>query len=145
MLPWLPVVRRTAWCRVLCPVWDNERSPGTEGDVSHHNFSRHMLHRVRAGKIRDMFNLFPADLFSLNFHQLEVVSRYRDPQLQVAENGLYLFIFISNLCRRWCLATYFIPNNRDLIWSKTIIVLGCKRINQPDSNSHFKWSRLHIT
>ena len=26
----------------------------------------------------------------LNFHSLEVVSRYRDPQLQVGENYLYL-------------------------------------------------------
>ena len=28
----------------------------------------------------------------LNFHPLEVVSRYRDPQLQVAEKFAYLFI-----------------------------------------------------
>ena len=28
---------------------------------------------------------------NLNFHPLEVASRYRDPQLQVAENYLYLF------------------------------------------------------
>ena len=31
-------------------------------------------------------NPFPAKLIYLNFHPLEVVSRYRDPQLQVAEN-----------------------------------------------------------
>ena len=29
--------------------------------------------------------------YNLNFHPLEVVSRYRDPQLQVAENYSYLF------------------------------------------------------
>ena len=29
---------------------------------------------------------YPAKLISLNFHPLEVVSRYRDPQLQVGEN-----------------------------------------------------------
>ena len=28
----------------------------------------------------------PTELIYLNFHPLEVVSRYRDPQLQVAEN-----------------------------------------------------------
>ena len=33
----------------------------------------------------------PAKLIYLNFHPLEVVSRYRDPQLQVAENYSFLF------------------------------------------------------
>ena len=32
-----------------------------------------------------------AKLIYLNFHPLEVVSRYRDPQLQVGENYSYLF------------------------------------------------------
>ena len=32
-----------------------------------------------------------AKLQNLNFHPLEVVSRYRDPQLQVGENYSYLF------------------------------------------------------
>ena len=32
------------------------------------------------------FNLYPAKLNNLNFHPLEIVSRYRNPQLQVAEN-----------------------------------------------------------
>ena len=31
-------------------------------------------------------NAYPAKLIYLNFYPLEVVSRYRDPQLQVAEN-----------------------------------------------------------
>ena len=31
-------------------------------------------------------NPYPAKLIYLNFHSLEVVSRYRNPQLQVAEN-----------------------------------------------------------
>ena len=31
------------------------------------------------------FNPYPAKLLYLNFHPLVVVSRYRDPQLQVAE------------------------------------------------------------
>ena len=34
---------------------------------------------------------YPADLLYLNSHPLEVVSRYRDSQLQVAENYSYLF------------------------------------------------------
>ena len=37
------------------------------------------------------FNSYPAELIYLNFHPLEVVSRYRDPQLQVSENYAYLF------------------------------------------------------
>ena len=32
------------------------------------------------------FNPLPAKLNNLNYQPLEVVSRYRDPQLQVAEN-----------------------------------------------------------
>ena len=32
------------------------------------------------------FNPFTAKLFNLNFHPLEAVSRWRDPQLQVSEN-----------------------------------------------------------
>ena len=33
-----------------------------------------------------IINPYPAELISLNFHQLEVVSRYRDPQPKVAVN-----------------------------------------------------------
>ena len=33
-----------------------------------------------------LFNPLTAKLFNLNFHPLEVVSRCRDPQLQVSEN-----------------------------------------------------------
>ena len=38
-------------------------------------------------------NPFPAKLNYLNFYPFEVVSRYRDPQLQVAENYSYFFYF----------------------------------------------------
>ena len=38
-----------------------------------------------------MINPYPAELIYLNFHPLEVVSGYRDPQLQVAENYSHLF------------------------------------------------------
>ena len=34
----------------------------------------------------NLFNPLAAKLFNLNFHPLEVVSRWRDPQLQVSEN-----------------------------------------------------------
>ena len=34
-----------------------------------------------------ILNPLTANLFNLNFHPLEVVSRWRDPQLQVSENS----------------------------------------------------------
>ena len=46
-------------------------------------------------------NPYPAKLIYLNFHPLEVVSRYHDPQLQVGKNYSYLhnlnLMFIFNL------------------------------------------------
>ena len=61
-----------------------------------------------------MFNTLTAKLFNWNFThlklwiaylkfcladaQLEVVSRYRDPQPQVGENYSYLFNLIANIC-----------------------------------------------
>ena len=36
--------------------------------------------------VKQYFNPLTAKLFNLDFHPLEVVSRWRDPQLQVSEN-----------------------------------------------------------
>ena len=44
-------------------------------------------------------NPYLAKVFYLNFQPLEVASRYRDPQLQVAENYSYLFDLYTNICR----------------------------------------------
>ena len=41
-------------------------------------------------------NPYSAKLIFLNFQPLKAVSRYRDPQLQVAENYLYLFNLSTN-------------------------------------------------
>ena len=41
-------------------------------------------------------NPYNTELFNLNFHSLEVVSRYRDPQVQVTENLRYLWNLIPN-------------------------------------------------
>ena len=41
---------------------------------------------IPRGCFNNQSNPLPAKLFYLNFHPLEVVSRYRDPQLQVDEN-----------------------------------------------------------
>ena len=51
----------------------------------------------------------------LIIHPLEVVSRYRDPQLQVAENYSYLFSVSTNISKFRCFYTHFIPNTSDLI------------------------------
>ena len=50
----------------------------------------------------------------LFFHPLEVVSRYRDPQLQVGENKPYLFNLRPNICKFCRLNTHFVHNNCDL-------------------------------
>ena len=42
---------------------------------------------------------YHAKLINLNFHPLEVVSRYRDPQLQVAENYSYMFNLSTHICK----------------------------------------------
>ena len=57
---------------------------------------------------------FHTKLAYFNFYPPEVVSRYRDPQLQVGENYTYLFNLGPNICKYWCLGTYFIPNNSGL-------------------------------
>ena len=56
-----------------------------------------------------------ARLCNLNFHPLEVVSRYRDPQLQVGENYSYLFSLGAHICKTWCFNTHFVPNDIDLM------------------------------
>ena len=38
------------------------------------------------------FNPYPAKLNNLNFHPLEVMSRCRDPQLQVSDNYYQVFV-----------------------------------------------------
>ena len=41
-------------------------------------------------------NPYNTELLNLNFHSLEVVSRYRDPQVQVTENLCYLWNLSPN-------------------------------------------------
>ena len=45
-----------------------------------------VIPEMYSGSQRDGFNPLTAKLFNLNFHPLEVVSRSRDPPLQVSEN-----------------------------------------------------------
>ena len=46
---------------------------------------------------------------------LEVVSRYRDPQLLVGEKSLYLLNLKPNICLCWRLNTRIVPNSSDFI------------------------------
>ena len=62
-----------------------------------------------------IINPSSAKLNNLNFHPLEVVCRYRDPQLQVGENYWYLFSLRPNIYKSWCLNTHLIPNTCNLI------------------------------
>ena len=50
----------------------------------------------------------------LNFHPPKVVSRYRDPQLQVAENYSYLINLGPDICKFRCLNARFAPNESNL-------------------------------
>ena len=52
-------------------------------------------------------------LHTLNFHPLEVVSRYREPQIQVGENHSFINLIQKN-CKSLCLNTHFVPINCDL-------------------------------
>ena len=53
-------------------------------------------------------NTLTAKFLNLNFHPLEVVSRLRDPQLQVDENYSDLTKWGSTLFQSCCLMSHFI-------------------------------------
>ena len=56
------------------------------------------------------FNPLSAKLFNLNFHPLDVVSRRRDPQLQVSENYSDLTKWRSTIFKYCWLMLHFILN-----------------------------------
>ena len=55
-------------------------------------------------------NFLTAKVFSWNFQPLDVVSRWRDPQLQVAENDSDLTKWRSMILIYCCLMSHFILN-----------------------------------
>ena len=61
-------------------------------------------------------NPCPAKLMYFNFHPLEVVSRYRDPQLQVAENYLYICLLWAHIFANRDVQTH-ISSPITVIWS----------------------------
>ena len=62
------------------------------------------------------FNHYPAKFIYLNFQPLEFVFRYRDPQLQVVENYLYLFNLRTNIYKCWFWRLKSIPT----LWEEII-------------------------
>ena len=72
-------------------------------DISHLILYRFNISRASV-------NPLTAKLFNLNFHPLEVVSRWRDPQLQVSENYSYLTKWRSTLIKSCWLMSHFIFN-----------------------------------
>ena len=62
----------------------------------------------QANNCRSSLNPLTAKLFNLNFHPLEVVSRWRDPQLQVSENHSDLTKWTSTLFKSCWLMSNFI-------------------------------------
>ena len=54
--------------------------------------------------------IYSKKLFNFDFHPLEVVSRWRDPQLQVSENYLDLTKWRSTLFKSCWLMSHFIFN-----------------------------------
>ena len=59
---------------------------------------------------RQRVNPLTVNLFNLNFHPLEVVSRWRDPQLQVSENYSDLTKWRSTVFKYCWLMAHFIFN-----------------------------------
>ena len=59
------------------------------------------LHTREVYVVCHPFLLIAVNLFNFYsfFYPLEIVSRYRDPQTQVAEKYSYLFIVRSNICK----------------------------------------------
>ena len=83
------------------------------------------------GSLR-FFHPLSAELKNLIFHQIEVVSRYRDPQLQVGENYSYLFNLRQKTSKKLMfLNSHFIPTDsgRQNKLQTIIVVLSAQRVN----------------
>ena len=68
---------------------------------------------MKLSQNRYCINPLQAKLSYLNFHTLEVASRYLDTQLQVGEKSSSVFNLLPNICKSLCLNTQFITNDTD--------------------------------
>ena len=76
-----------------------------EGIIENANSNYHPINSLTS--VFD-FNPLTAKLFNLNFHSLEVVSRWRDPQLQASENYSDLTKWRSTILKSCWLMLRFI-------------------------------------
>ena len=77
---------------------------------------------MRHLNIHIIINPLLAKLSHLNFYPLEIVFRYRDPQLQVSKNYSYVFNLRPHNCESWCLfrKSFNMFNSQKLhvVWSE---------------------------
>ena len=93
------------------------------------------LHQAQSGHIIP----YPAKLIYLNFHPLDVVSRYRDPQLQVGENYWYWFSLRSILLSMQIVM--FNPCPAELLQ----LYFSSFEAGIANAISSFKWRKINIT
>ena len=101
----------------LTPVYRRQFRAGPRTARSSHiefleMLTKRFLNRKKSWSAGYTIQLNPltAKLFNLNFHSLEVVSRWRDPQLQVSENYSDLTKWRSTLFKSCWLMSHFILN-----------------------------------
>ena len=87
-----------------------QRNSNNTIGVTHLESVLFRVHRNTYFIIALPFNPLTAILFNPNFHPLEVVSRWRDPQLQVSENYSDLTKWRSTVFRYCWLMSHFISN-----------------------------------
>ena len=93
---------RVHQARLLTDVWRNQRSCLLLVLLKNFEYICHSISHIHA------INPLTAKLFNLNFHPLEVVSRWRDPQLQMSENYSDLTKWRSTLFKSCWLMSHFI-------------------------------------
>ena len=70
---------------------------------------------IQRDGISSQLNPYSAMVSDLKFYPLEVVSRYREPQLPMGENYSYLFNLGPNIWESSCWNAYFVLNYSDFI------------------------------
>ena len=99
-------------------------------------------------KINSTFNPLTAKLFNLNFHPLEVVSRWRDPQLQASENYSDYPLFVPS-CTVQVHLCHAMSNISNCLLEKVSsyccltlpVHLSCGHVSTPQaSSSPYHWT-----
>ena len=96
-----------AQCWPPSPILSQHRSPTCSISRMYWIIHHQCIYGL-ARLVSSTVNPLTAKLFNLNFHPLEVVSRWRDPQLQVSENYSDLTKWRSTLFQSCWLMSHFI-------------------------------------